>query len=108
MNTVYRVIGENGNDLSVHTLSKRHAMVTHVFSEVLGDVKKGSSDCVIVGFTDEVENPWSYFNLLAPGREGFAVFEKGESASDLPPTDGEFDIEVVSDCVWSVTRKAKE
>ena len=113
MNTVYRMVG--GKEIDYFILSvesskppQKHALVRHVELEILATAKGGASECVVVGFTDGVENPWSYFNLLAPGREGFAVFEKSESASDLPPTDGEFDIEVVSDCVWSVTRKAKE
>jgi hypothetical protein len=115
MNTVYRMVG--GKEIDYFILSvesskppQKHALVRHVELEILATSKGGASECVVVGFTDGVENPWSYFNLLAPGREGFAVFANGErvdaTAEEIDRS--MFELEMVSDNVLSVTRKAKD
>ena len=107
MNTVYKV-GDTKPPVQPIPYSSKHGMIRELSSNSFGEMHKGDFDSVIVGFTKGAENTWSHFEMLAPGREGFAVFQKGDVATAWSLDLNEFDIEVVSDLVKSVTRKAKE
>jgi hypothetical protein len=109
MSSIYRAVaGEHRFTMPIGSIQSKHGLVGSISFDDLKKLKESSVDCLIVGFIENEKDYWQYFNMLAPGREGFAVFTSGEVTIAGSLDGNEFDTEVVSDCVWSVTRKAKE
>ena len=110
MNSVYRVVNLPEDDVFSMPTSgiNKHAMVRPIPSSQFVELNHSTVDCVIVGMHEGIGNPWRFFDMLAPGREGFLVFQESSEPTAYSLDLNEFDAEVVSDNIRSVTRKAKE
>ena len=108
MNMIYRVTENLGVSVVIGEKNPRHAIVRDVPPATLSFSNNPEVDCVVVGIREGAESPWRFFDMLAPGMEGFAVYTN--TGFDVPGSldAKDFTLEDVSDTVMSVTRKAKE